>query len=358
MAILGILADDGIATRLCRRIFESILTVDDEADIEADPHADEGDPRIVSGVDSKGRRVELRTGSVPMDEDGRLRLSETGEAILDRYDWEGFIYVTDLPLTKDKQPVASQRADDARAVLVSLPAFGAVRMRVRLQKELKRLFDSGVLRADGPDGVGIGSTGRGKRPKRTLTVTGFGSVCSLLLGMVRCNQPGALLPALSGCLAAIGATGGFGIFYGSVWEMANSVSAPRQLLISVFAIAVLTFWLIFHNGLWHRGRSWRAGLDNAATVLTVLVNTILIYLAAVALMLVLTVVVVPNTYMGEQLSREIGWAAYGAIGWFTASLGTMGGALGSNFDKEVQIQSATYSARDYKRRQRSGYYDS
>lgn len=357
MAIVGILADDGIATRLTRRILEDILSIDDLSELDADPHAEAGDPRILSGVDSAGRRLELRTGSVPMDEVGNLRLSETGEAILTRYGWEGFIYVTDLPMTAEKHPVASQRADDARAVLVSLPAFGALRMRPRLQKELQRLVNSGVLREGGPEGIGLGVVGPKRRPRRTRTFTGFGSVLILLAGMVRCNQPGALLPALSGCLAAIGATGGFGIFYGSVWQMANAVSAPRQLLISVFAIVVLTFWLIFHNGLWHRGRTWRASLDNAATVVTVSVNTVLIYLAAILLMLVLTFVVVPDSYMATQLGRDVTWHAYGAIAWFTASLGTMGGALGSNFDKEVQIQSATYSLRDYKRRQRSGYYD-
>lgn len=185
------------------------------------------------------------------------------------------------------------------------------------------------------------------------------SVFVLLLGMIRCSQPGRLLPALSGCPVEIAATRAFGISYGSIWQLADAISIWRLVGVSSFSVLALSGWLILRNGLWHfvRGNStWRTRLDNAATVGTILLTTALIYLLALVLMMVLTVVIIPVDYLSGQLQYPAGLSAHLSIAAFTASLGTMAGAIGSNFDKEVEIRSATCSRREHQRRQRSGYY--
>lgn len=49
---------------------------------------------------------------------------------------------------------------------------------------------------------------------------------------------------------------------------------------------------------------------------------------------VLAFVIVDAGYFAGQLGHPAGMAQYVRLGWFAASVGTMTGALGSNFDSE------------------------
>ncbi|WJY90567.1 hypothetical protein CCONF_10365 [Corynebacterium confusum] len=46
--------------------------------------------------------------SVPTDGAGNIALSSSAEAIRARYGWDRFVYVTDMPMTADGDPVAAQ----------------------------------------------------------------------------------------------------------------------------------------------------------------------------------------------------------------------------------------------------------
>ncbi|QGU03632.1 hypothetical protein [Corynebacterium comes] len=353
---IGILADEGQPSRDVTRIVQDLLdeprrnTVDDSTS-------------VLTGTWPGVGEVEVRVATVPMSPDGDVMLSEHARTILDTHGWERFIYVTDLPLTAWERPVVSQRARGAAAVLISLPALGAFGTTRRLRRELVSLIEddralTGVRRG-GPD-LAEGAESDDSADVETRVLDHRGRSLRLILGMIRGNQPGRLLPVLSSSLAAMVATGGFGIFYGSIWKLAEEMSFPRLVLISTFAVISFTAWLIIHNRLWQRSHTqetrWRERIDNLATIGTIGMTGLILYLLVLAVLFVSSAVVIPVGYLEAELERQVGLPTYMSIAALSASLGAMAGALGSNFDRDVEIRSATYNLREYERRLQSGHY--
>lgn len=350
MTVIGILADSGRPSEDVARLMRDVL--DDATPATADDGA-----RVLRGTWPGAGPVELREGTVPMSPTGEVELSEYARPLLDAHGWSRLIYVTDLPLSAFERPVVSQRATSDPAVLLSQPAFGAFGVGARLRRELASLIGedrllTGEVREgpdphegeDSADGAGV-ETRVLDHPGRTLR---------MIAGMVRGNQPGRLLPVLSSALAAMIATGGFGIFYGSIWRLAEELSWPRLLLISAFAVVAFTAWLIVHNRLWQRRHTqesrWREHVDNTATVGTIGLTTLVLYSVVWAVMFVASLVVIPESYLEGELERQVGLPTYLSIAWLSSSLGVMAGALGSSFDRDVEIRSATYNLREHERR--------
>jgi hypothetical protein len=347
MTTIGILADEGQPSYDVTRIVEQQL------DDPSHHTGDDGIPTLTGTWPGVGQ-VEVRVETVPMSPDGDVMLSEHAGTILRTRGWDRFIYVTDLPLTAWERPVVSQRASDDAAVLLSLPALGAFGTTRRLRRELRSLVEedralTGVLRGGGDsDEV------------ETRVLDHPGRSARMVLGMIRGNQPGNLLPVLSSSLAAMVATGGFGIFYGSIWRLAEEMSSLRLLLISVFAVISFSSWLIIHNRLWHRSHTqetrWRERIDNLATMGTIGMTGLILYALVLGVLFVSSVVIIPQAYLDVELGRDVGLPTYFSIATLSASLGTLAGALGSNFDRDVEIRSATYNMREYERRLQSGQY--
>ncbi|AJK67907.1 hypothetical protein [Corynebacterium marinum] len=356
MATIGILADDGQPSRDVTRIVEDLLD---------DPRYDNEDDgtRTLTGTWPGVGEVEVRVETVPMSPDGDVMLSDHARQILQTRGWDRFIYVTDLPLTAWERPVVSQRARADAAVLISLPALGAFGTTRRLRRELISLVEEdrpvAGARRGGPDLV-EGEDSDDSAGVETRVLDHRGRTMRMVFGMIRGNQPGRLLPVLSSSLAAMVATGGFGVFYGSIWKLAEEMSWSRLLLISTFAVVSFTAWLIIHNRLWQRSHTqetrWRERIDNLATIGTIGMTGLILYLLVMAVLFVSSAVVIPVGYLEAELEREVGLPTYASIAALSASLGAMAGALGSNFDRDVEIRSATYNLREYERRLQSGYY--
>lgn len=353
MGTIGILADEGKPERDVRRML---------ADLLDDLHSgeDEDGTRTLTGTHPGVGTVEFRVETVPLSPDGSVMLATYARRILHANDWDRLIYVTDLPLTAWNRPVVSQRATHNDATLISLPALGAIGVRRRLREELTGLIEDGHARRGIPGRPGRDPAGDDAATLDSRILDHRGRSWQLLTGMVRCNEPGQLLRVLSSSLAAIAATGGFGIFYGSIWNMAEVLSLPRLLMISLVAVLGFAGWLIAHNRLWHRSGTqetrWRERIDNLATIGTIGITTLIIYSLALMVMLISAVTVIPPDYLESELGREIDPFTYVSIAWLSASLGTMAGALGSNFDRDVEIRSATYNLREYQRRMQAGHY--
>lgn len=183
----------------------------------------------------------------------------------------------------------------------------------------------------------------------------------MLFGMLHSNRPGSLLPAMTGRIAVAVATGAFGIFYGTLATVADPLSNLRRLLISALVITALTVWLIISNQLWNRQRHpsqlWQRGLDNTSTLITVGVSVTLMYLILFVIQLVLAVAVVDVSFLRSELLRPIGVGDYIGLAWLSASMGTLAGALGSNFDSSDAVRKATYSQRYHQRRELYDTYE-
>lgn len=176
----------------------------------------------------------------------------------------------------------------------------------------------------------------------------------LLTGMVRSNRPGRTLPALTTSIAAAAAVGTFGVFYSSMWTLADSLHPARLLLIGLLVIAALPFWLIFRNRLWTKRRdavyAWQGGLNNTTTVIMVGTSVALMFLVLFAFLFALGLVVVDDGQLGSELMHPVSFFNYPRLAWLAAGLGTLAGALGSNFDSDDEIRRATYSKRESERR--------
>lgn len=239
-----------------------------------------------------------------------------------------------------------------------LPTLGAWGVTARTRALLIPLLaslaggsdDASAMRA--PRGTSTKDTAPGVR---YLIRPGRVNRLRLLAGMVRNNRPGSLLPALSRTIAAGVGTGAFGIFYASIWTMADSLHPARLALISLAVIAALTAWLIIYNGLWARDHDFDGPrsrwLDNAATVITVGLSVAAMYAMLYLLLLGAAFTVITSEYLAGQLERPVTAVDYLRLTWLAASLGTAGGAIGSNFDSDRAIAEATYGRREYERRQ-------
>ncbi|GAB3666398.1 hypothetical protein GCM10027591_15250 [Zhihengliuella somnathii] len=350
--------------------------------------ADPGLPEIVVGrvrraveddlreYDGDGWEVVVEGGALPLDSDGDIPLMERAEALISQREWDYLIYVTDLPRTYNGQPMAYELDLSTGAALLTLPSFGWWRLRARLRTMLSDLAltldrelapdeeknRSGEVRTPGVRTVhhdaGEGSV--------YVTLDSRFNSLRLWSGMLRNNRPGRLLSALWTCIATAAAAGAFGIFYTSIWDMSDALPTRRLALITVVAILTLSGWLIARNGLWTRSSAIdragttpmgadsarsQASLDNAATVATVVLSVTFMYAILFVLLFLGSVTIVDAGYLKDQLNHAVDIGDYLSLSWLAASLGTMAGSLGSNFDGESSIREATYSRRAQQRRQ-------
>ncbi|GAB3300144.1 hypothetical protein [Parasphingorhabdus pacifica] len=190
-----------------------------------------------------------------------------------------------------------------------------------------------------------------------LVLTGMRGRLRLLLGMVRDNRPWRLVPSLSRAIAAAAATGAFGIFYPTLWRMADALSYQRLSLISLVAICAMVIWLIFNNGLWERPRERNDGeeavLFNLATVLTLTIGVACMYLVLMAATLVGAAAVISSSYLSIMLGHPVGVLDYVSLVWLASSMGTVAGALGASLETEAAVRRATFSKRERERRSHS-----
>lgn len=310
--------------------------------------------------------VDVSRDTMPLTAQNEIPLADHAPRLRREHDWDYVIYLTDLPRSLDGNSIVCEVDVPGHSALISLPALGAVRVKSRTRKVLRELVRSMQQEISGHSSAVASDREFGRRWWRRVrredsmesydvVLTGPFSRPRLLAGMVRSNRPVRLLPALSSCMATAVATGGFGIFYASIWNMSDALSTIRLVMISVFVVAALSTWLIFHNNLWapirgaHDHR--KTGLDNIATVITVGVGVALMYLVLWAILLAVTLAVVNADYLAGDVGHPVGLLDYLDIAWLASALGMMGGAMGSNFDNESDIHEATYTRREYVRRQ-------
>jgi len=349
VTVIGVMVDRGLPEKRVINALAKLGIRPDDSDITDESLRFSGHPR-----------VQVRTASLPMRLDGSVRLADTTPDIMRSYGWDRMIYVTDLPLTT-RRPVISQTVHRGTVTMLCLPAFGLLRAREALRQELSRLLRGKPAGAGIREKVMEGEDIEGGDADADVprVIEGRGRGIRLLLGMIAGNQPEQLFKVLTGCLAIAVATGAYGIFYGSMWQMSHTVSVLRMAVISLFAVGALSFWLIYHNGLWNRWpdresdsvATWRARMDNRATLGTVAIAAVMIYST------VFVVVIVDTNYFRSQVHDDPFPWGYAKLAWMTASLGTMAGAIGSSFDSDDAIREATYNRREHLRRQITGLYE-
>lgn len=342
---IGLMADPGLPMRIAKKLVGNL-----------------GD-QLSAGTPNRWD-VEVATERLPMDSEGDIPLFRHAPRLREAYNWDYLVYLTDLPLISDHEILLCKASAEAQTAMVSLPSVGATRATKRVQAIVVSLIIAArtAFQSEPPElrvqqimghGVTYHQTGRDDTSIR-IYLSGFRHRFGLLAGTIKSNRPTRLLAALTNSIALGLATGAFGIFYGSVWDLAEALSPLRLFLISVTVSALMGFWLILKNDLWAKagdgGIRWQSRMENIATIVTIGIGVALLYLVLYSVLFLLSLTVIERGYLAEELGHSVALTDYFSLSWLSASLGTLAGALGSNFNDPDTIREATYSKRVYQRR--------
>jgi membrane protein implicated in regulation of membrane protease activity len=215
------------------------------------------------------------------------RVIDTGhEQMLDE-GWDLAICMTDLPLRLNGRPIVAAVSAARKVAVLSLPPLGVTFLRRQAREAIVQLVDElyewspELLGRDGKQ-MGAGANAReGRLPDqrpRGLVARRLGQLVSpiwritsadedvdvrfvsptvrghlrLLGGMVLANRPWRLFTTMKGTLAAAFATAAYALLMPVIWQMADSLSWVRLLLLMVLSVAAMVVWIIVAHNLWER----------------------------------------------------------------------------------------------------------
>jgi hypothetical protein len=282
-------------------------------------------------------------------------------------DWDLGVVVTDLPLRVGRRPVSRQVSTTHGIAVVSLPALGALHLAPRLRRTLLKLV--GELVGDGGgqrsgDGAlerlrrrwGRGvlqelATDTADRPGalRFLFVPEvlFGHL-RLLLGMVRANRPWHLAARLYRALLAAVVAGAYGLVTSDIWRISATAGSTRLALASVASISFTSGAVIVAHRLWERAPDRRLRdqviLFNFATAATILIGIATLYAALFLMIFAAAELLLSAQALGSGLGHAVETGDYATLAWFTASLATVGGALGAGLESDEAVREAAYAS--------------
>ncbi|MDA3630386.1 5,10-methylene-tetrahydrofolate dehydrogenase [Saccharopolyspora oryzae] len=308
-----------------------------------------------------GERWTIDVRSDPLTADHR-----TSEDLLDAVDrhrdeqgWDFGICLTDLPLLLAKGALLADVSTGRRVALVSLPALGAIRTYHRTYRLLTRLLDDLLphhLSGPPTDPGTVRRTHRDGPVDVRYTTPRLRGWVRLVSGMVRANRPWQLVWGLSSALAAALAAAGFGLFTSTVWQLGDVLSPLRALTTSVFALSLMTVWLIASHGLWERvgRRAIRdrrlALLYNTSTITTLSLGVACLYALVYLVSLAGAATLLDAGVLARVLGHPVDWAAYARLAWMVASMALVAGALGSSLETDAAVRQAAYGYREEQRR--------
>ncbi len=313
-----------------------------------------------AGTHESPYELSLNSQSIPLCPDGTLDL-ETVRGWSRDHGTHAAVIVTEIPRRNGARPTIAALFPANSLVVISLPALGFHDLPGRLQRAVLGSLDvvtnPTVYDEEDPE-VDFGvvhrvDEGDGGHYYDVASPMLLAGKMRLVLGMVRTNEPLRTAPKLSGALAAATAAGAFGVFFSSIWKMADALPSWRLGLITVMAIVVMVAWLIFGHGLWERrrrmGSLMEANIYNASTVVTLLLTVSLLYLVLFLVIFVAAVTVIESSFLAESLGKHGTIRNYLNIAWLSASMGTVAGAVGSSFDSNVDVRKLTHGRRQLMR---------
>jgi len=281
--------------------------------------------------------------------------------------WDLGIVVTELPLRVGRRPVSRQVSPTHGIAVVSLPALGALHLAPRLRRTLLELVDE-LVGDGGAQWSGDGALARLRRrwgrgllqelatdtadrqgALRFLFVAEvLASHLRLLLGMVRANRPWRFAARLYRALLAAVVAGAYGIVTSDIWRVSATTGSTRLALVSIASISFTSGAVIAAHGLWERAPDRRLRdqviLFNFATAATVLIGIATLYAALFFLIFATAELLLNPHALASGLGHPVGTGHYARLAWFTASLATVGGALGAGLESDGAVREAAYAS--------------
>jgi hypothetical protein len=352
--VLGLIAAPGPATELAASLVSDLPR--QLADRLPGVH---WDVRLLSD-----RLVEPPVDSSDLIQAAREKLLNEG--------WHLAVCITDLPLA-GRRPVIAYTSPTHGVAVLSLPALGAVDVRRRALRAVVRLV-SALLTQYGD--IEVGDDGN-EEDRKSITArkvaelgrhteqdqNGIRLVANvitgnfrLLLGMLRANRPWRAVIRLSSAVVAALGIAVLSLVNGFIWQIGDSGGLLRLGGLTVASILALVLTLILGGKLPEEipradGREdfpevrEQVIFFNVVTVTTVVIGVIALYLILLALTVAVSFLLLPPDQVARQLGHDVSPATLLAIAWLTASLATVGGALGAGLQKSSKIREVAYTYR-------------
>ena len=316
--------------------------------------------------------VRISREPLPTGKYGHASMFDVGHERREERGWDLTICITDLPMRDGRRPVVAEASLDRGTAVVSLPAFGLMRLQRRAFRVVIQLVaelvgrDTSVIDEQPTDGreprLRRRLTGRFERvsPESEgidIRLTASRGRQRLLAGMVRSNQPWLVALGLTGATAASLAFSPFYLLNSVLWEISNALGPVRLSLATLSSVAALVAWLIIRHGLWESPRHadlpherLEVRLFNASTVLTLVIGMLVMYLALLILLFIAAWLLLEDSTLSTYVGGSPGFGTYANIAWLASSAAGIAGALGSSFDNEARVRQAAYSYREHERR--------
>ena len=299
-------------------------------------------------------QIETCTQTVRVKADHQLELTVLDSFVRSYPDVDVVLMLTGIPRHTHRKPLVAEILAGRNVAVVSYPTLGAWPSKRRVLRVLttcvNQLLPYGPPSSTYPFMPRWGQwSDRNEAGNQTLHAHTFTGGPRLVLGMTSANNPVRMASKLSRALAAASATGAFGIFYSSIWQMSHHLSTARLLSIGLIAMIVMVVWLITINRLWDR--PVREGLTsvvvyyNLSTILTLLLCVSALYASLVAGILVGGLIIIDPDFMSQIIEAPAAFSNYLDIAWLSAAMGVVAGALGSSFDSDADIKDLTHGQR-------------
>lgn len=283
---------------------------------------------------------------------------EARRLLLDR-SWDLVVVITDMPITVGRRPAASLVAATHSVGVISWPSLGATRTSKRATASARAIVDELVGLSSESQGHRRGLFKLHTRRRRPTSPLGddhpdeleWSGYVRLVAGMVATNRPWRVALTLTRSVSAALATVLFALITPDIWALSAQAGPGRQALLTFATIAVGSSALIIRHQLWERSGSIRGdgaqvALFNLVTVVTVVLGFAVMYVALAAIALVASVAIIDPSAIASGIGvADAGLGDYLSLAWFTSSLATLGGAVGSGLETDDAITEAAYGTR-------------
>lgn len=168
----------------------------------------------------------------------------------------------------------------------------------------------------------------------------------LFAGMIAANRPWRVVLRLSRLTVSALVTGAASLTQTSLWQVSGALSWVRLSVLTVVSLTALVATLVVMHGLWERPADDtdrdRTTMFNLTTVATLSMGVALSYGVLFCIIVLASALVLVPPVLSAQLHHPTGPLDYVLLAWFTSSLATVGGALGSAAEKSVDVRAAAY----------------
>jgi hypothetical protein len=315
------------------------------------------------------RLVSDRLIEAPADPDSVIQAAR--ERLL-KEGWHLAVYITDLPLEKDRRPVVAYTSQAHGVAALSLPALGFVDVRRRALRAVVQLVST-LITEYAAIGGGAGDEHE-RRPETAeqlarlgrhvetdqhgvrLLATVITGNFRLFLGMLRANRPWRAVIRLSSVAVAALGIAVLSLVNGFIWMIADGGGLLRLSALTITSIVGLVLALVIGGKLPEQvpratdqedlpGSKEQVILFNTVTITTVVIGVVALYLILFISTGVVSFLLLPLDQVARQLGHPVGVGTLLAISWLAASLATVGGALGAGLEKSSRIREVAYTYR-------------